>query len=198
MKKFLMAMVLAFCAQQTLAVVIDGVTVPENTKIDEQSLTLNGAGVRVKKLVGIIPVEVYIAALYVPQKTNNAADIIKAKELRSIHLHMLRDVDANTMYKSLLEGLEANHSDSQMQGFATELTTLKTAFEQIKTAKKDEIIYLDFIPNTGTRIALQSTAITTIAGNDFAAAMLSIWLGEKPVQKSLKAELLGTKKASVH
>jgi hypothetical protein len=195
MKKFLMVMVLAFCAQQTLAVVIDGVTVPENTKIDEQSLTLNGAGVRAK---GFGLVKVYIAALYVPQKTNNAADIIKAKELRSIHLHMLRDVDANTMYDSLLDGLKANHSDSQMQGFATELTTLKTAFEQIKTAKKDEIIYLDFIPNTGTRIALQSTAITTIAGNDFAAAMLSIWLGEKPVQKSLKAELLGTKNASVH
>jgi hypothetical protein len=50
---------------------------------------------------------------------------------------------------------------------------------------------LTYIPGMGTELSLNGEAKGTIQGADFAAAIFSIWLGTKPIDKGLKRQLLG-------
>ena len=49
---------------------------------------------------------------------------------------------------------------------------------------------LTYIPGKGTELALNGVPQGVIEGADFAAAVFSIWLGPKPINASLKKDLL--------
>ena len=53
------------------------------------------------------------------------------------------------------------------------------------------MIYLDYIPGTGTRVTVNGEQKGVIAGKDFNSAMLDIWLGENPASSKLKKAMLG-------
>lgn len=53
------------------------------------------------------------------------------------------------------------------------------------------MVWLDHLLLRGTRILINGRIIGWVAGQDFNAALLSVWLGDKPVTKSLKNELSG-------
>lgn len=50
---------------------------------------------------------------------------------------------------------------------------------------------LTYIPGKGTALALNGEPKGLIEGADFAAAVFSIWLGPKPMNKSFKKQILG-------
>jgi hypothetical protein len=51
---------------------------------------------------------------------------------------------------------------------------------------------LTYIPGRGTELALNGEPIGMIQGADFAAAIYAMWLGEKPMNKSFKRQLMGS------
>ncbi len=54
------------------------------------------------------------------------------------------------------------------------------------------MIDLDYLPETGTTVAVNGVAKgSPIAGADFYAAVLAIFVGARPVDGSLKKGLLG-------
>jgi hypothetical protein len=55
----------------------------------------------------------------------------------------------------------------------------------------DEIV-LTVVPGAGTTAALNGQDKGTIAGDDFGAGLLKVWLGDHPPSEDLKAGLLGT------
>jgi hypothetical protein len=57
--------------------------------------------------------------------------------------------------------------------------------------KSGQRLRMTFEPGTGVLVAMDDTAKGTIAGNDFARALLSIWLRSDPPNDELKAGLLG-------
>ena len=61
------------------------------------------------------------------------------------------------------------------------------------TAVKEKMaITLDFLPRSGTQISVDGAERgKPIPGEDFYAALLRIWLGDKPVDASLKKAMLG-------
>jgi len=48
-----------------------------------------------------------------------------------------------------------------------------------------------FKPGTGVQVSVNGVAKGTIKGDDFAKALLSIWLGPEPPNPEIKAGLLG-------
>jgi len=52
---------------------------------------------------------------------------------------------------------------------------------------------LTYIPGKGTELALNGEHKGTIEGSEFAAALFSIWLGNKPIDKTFKKQILGLK-----
>ena len=51
---------------------------------------------------------------------------------------------------------------------------------------------LEYIPNVGTVVSHKNQVIVKdLPGEDFYRALMRIWLGENPVDRSLKAKLQG-------
>jgi hypothetical protein len=152
-----------------------------------QTLNLNGVGLR-KKLF----IKVYVAGLYTQQKSTNAAALINDKGPRRVTLRMLRDVDAESFIDSFNEGLKNNHTEAQLNAMKQQVDALTATLKAIGEAKKGDAINFDYTPDGGTRISVNGQPKgSAIAGADFFAAVLRIWLGEKPADESLKKGMLG-------
>jgi len=105
---------------------------------------------------------------------------------------MLRDVDADTFVGALNDGLKANLSEQQLAGFKPQIDTLNANFKAVGEAKKGDQINFEFTPETGTRILVNGQPRgAAIPGESFFEAVLRVWIGEKPVDASLKKGLLG-------
>ncbi|GAA5784655.1 chalcone isomerase family protein [Chitiniphilus shinanonensis] len=185
-KKTLLAASLLLSVAAAQALDISGQNVPDKADVAGQALVLNGAGVRTK-----IVVDVYVAALYTAKRGNDANAVIRAAAPRRMELRMLREVSAATMHESFVDGLEDNVGKAGLKQYAAQLDALDRVFKEVKTVAKGDVIQLDFVPGQGTRVTVRGKSYPVIAGDDFAGAMLSIWLGNDPVQDSLKGKLLG-------
>ena len=151
------------------------------------TLQLNGAGVRTRAIF-----DVYVAALYVPQKSSDAAALLAQKGARRMTITMLRNVDADTFAEALNDGLRKNHTEAQLAGWKAQIETLNANFKVAGEAKKKDVIQLEFVPEAGTRVVVNGQPRgTAIPGEDFYTAVLRIWLGDKPVDGNLKKGLLG-------
>ncbi len=166
---------------------LEGVKIDAAAQVGGAALQLNGAGVRTRAIFSV-----YVAALYVPQKAGDAAALLAQKGPRRISITMLRNVDADTFAEALNDGLRKNHSEAQLAGWKAQIETLNANLKVAGEAKKRDVIHLEFLPDTGTRLVVNGQAKgAAIPGEDFYAAVLRIWIGDKPVDASLKKGLLG-------
>ena len=88
---------------------LEGQKFEPTVEVGGQTLTLNGVGLRRRAIF-----KVYVAGLYVPQKSSSAAPLITEKGARRVALRMLRDVDADSFIDSLKDGLKNNLSEAQL------------------------------------------------------------------------------------
>jgi len=165
----------------------EGIKFEPAAQVGGAALQLNGTGVRTRAIF-----KVYAAGLYVPQKSDNAAALIAQKGPRRLALTMLRNVDADSFAGPLNDGLRNNHSEAQLAGFKSQIEAMNSALKAINEAKKGDVLHFEYLPDSGTRITLNGQQKgSSIPGEDFFAAMLRIWLGDKPADADLKKGLLG-------
>lgn len=167
------------------ALEVAGVKVDERVHVGNADLVLNGAGLRTRLMF-----KVYVAALYLPSKSDHVEEITGKSGQRRVVLKMLRDVEGSTLLDALKEGLQDNHSPAQMQALQAGLGTLTQVFKSVGTAKTGDSVVLDIGPE-GLAVAINGTPRGQVADEAFGRAMLRIWLGDKPVDSSLKKALLG-------
>jgi hypothetical protein len=166
---------------------IEGVKLEPSVQVGGTSLVLNGAGLRTRAIF-----KVYVAGLYVPQKSGDAAALLAQKGPRRMAIAMLRNVDADSFAGALNDGLKANLSEAQVTGFKSQIEALNANLKAVGEAKKGDLIHFEFTPEAGTRVLVNGQPRgAAIAGDDFFAAVLRIWLGDKPVDGTLKKGLLG-------
>lgn len=181
------AVTLAALGAATQPVELEGVKLDPTAQVGGQTLQLNGAGVRTRAIF-----KVYVAGLYVPQKATDAGALLAQKGPRRIAITMLRSVDAETFAGALNDGLKANHSETQLAGWKAQIDALNVNLKAVGETKKGDVIHFEFVPDTGTRVTLGGQPRgSAIPGEDFFTAVLRIWIGDKPVDGSLKKGLLG-------
>ncbi len=171
----------------THAVEIGGIAVADTVKIGGVDLLLNGAGIRTRAVF-----KVYVGAIYVTDKKSAAAEVIAQRGPKRVALHMLRDLTAEQLGGALNDGLAANLSETERTQFKPQIDELKATMDAVGAAREKSVVTLDYLPEAGIRIAIDGAARgKPIAGEDFYRALLKIWLGDKPVDRSLKAGMLG-------
>jgi hypothetical protein len=179
----LLLVLLAF-ALPLHAAEVAGVKFDDKARVADAELTLSGAGLREKFIF-----DVYAMGLYVKDPK---ADRVMQPGAKRIAIHMLRDVDADTFTKALIDGMRPNHDEATMKALEPRIAELSATMAQMKEAKKGMAITLDWLPAAGTQMTVNGEpAGAPIAGEDFYQALLRIWLGEHPVQSDLKKALLG-------
>jgi hypothetical protein len=166
---------------------LEGVRFEPTVQVGGQTLQLNGAGIRTRAIF-----KVYVAGLYVPQKSTDANALLAQKGPRRVAIHMLRNVDADTFATSLADGLKANHTEQQLAALKAQSDALTATLKAIGEAKKGDAIFFEFTPEAGTRIVVNGQPRgNPIAGEDFFTAVLRIWLGNRPADSDLKRGMLG-------
>jgi long-chain acyl-CoA synthetase len=169
-----------------LAAEVAGVKLEEKVSLGGGDLVLNGAGLRKKAFF-----KVYVGALYLTQKQNSTAGVLAQKGPRRVQMSLLRDLTADQLVDALIEGLTENHSKAEMDGMKAQADQLASIMRSMKEVKSGQVVTLDFVPGTGTVVALNGSAKGTIVGDPFNNALMKIWLGEHPVSDSLKKDMLG-------
>lgn len=166
---------------------IEGVKFEPTAQVGGQSLALNGVGVRTRAIF-----KVYAAGLYVPQKSNSVETLLGQKGPRRMAIGMLRSVDAESFAGALNDGLKNNLSEQQLGAMKVQIDALNTNLKSIGEAKKGDLILFEFTPEVGTRILVNGQSRgSAIPGENFFEAVLRVWIGDKPVDASLKKGLLG-------
>jgi hypothetical protein len=177
-------LLLAALALPLSAAEVAGVRIEEGARVAGTELALKGAGLR-KRLF----VQVYAMGLYVADRK---ADPIAQGGAKRVAIHMLRDVDADTFAKALVDGMRPNHDEATMKALEPRIAQLNAIMAAMKEARKGMAIALDWVPGAGTQVTIDGKPSgKPIEGEDFYRALLRIWLGEKPVQDDLKKALLG-------
>jgi hypothetical protein len=164
---------------------VAGVHLDDRARIGNADLVLNGAGVRTKVFF-----KVYVAALYAAKKTTAASTLVEARDPRRMALHMMRDLDADSLVGALKEGLHSNNSPAELTKLKAEIDQFEGLMRGIGNARKGDLITIDF-SGDGTSIGFNGQARGSVAGDAFGRALLKVWLGDKPVDADLKQSLLG-------
>lgn len=174
---------------QVQAIDLENIKIDEKIQIDKYTLVLNGVGIR-----KMLMFKGFIGALYLDKKTNTAETVLENHGAKRMAYIMLRDVSGRMMLDKINQAIVANNTMEDMKQLETRFELMEKIFSDMKELKTGETIFMDYLPDTGTRILHNGVIKGTIEGEDFYRSLLRNWIGSKPVQASLKASVLGLDK----
>ena len=171
------------------AVDVNGYKFDDTNTVAGKELKLNGAGMRTKVII-----KVYAAGLYLADKKTTMADIATIEGPRRMKLIMARDLSIDSFGDAFMEGLKENTSVAERNALATQVNKFGQMFATVPGLKKGDVMNLDWIPGVGTQCELNGKKVGEVVPDvAFYNALLRIWLGEHPADRSLKPALLGAK-----
>ena len=150
-------------------------------------LLLNGTGFR-----AVAFFKAYAAGLYLTVPASSAEAVVKTPGPKRLRLRMLTDVSASEFEKALRVGMPRNSDPALVPRLADRMDRLAAIIAALGTVHKEDIVDLDFDPARGLLFSLNGKLRgEAIAGDDFYAALLLVFVGAHPSDEKLKAGLLG-------
>ena len=140
---------LMLCAQVVLAAEVAGVKVDERVRVGAADLQLNGAGLRTKAFF-----KVYVAGLYLAEKKTSVADVLALPGAKRVSMRMMRELSAKQLTDALDEGIRDNTPSVEQEALKDRLAELTATMTALQSAKEGDVIALDWLPESGTRVAL--------------------------------------------
>jgi len=169
-----------------MALEVNGVEIPEQVVQpgSQQQLVLNGAGTREKFIF-----DIYVGALYLTEKSTDAAQILASTSPKRVSMDFLySEISQKKMVNAWNEGFADNLSDDVLAALKSEINQFNSAFGM--TVKGDSVV-IDYLGDGTTVVTINDEEKTRIASTGFQRALLSIWLGDSPVDDDLKRAMLG-------
>jgi hypothetical protein len=182
LSSFALVLVVTLAAIELGAASLNGVTLPDTVQVAGKNLVLNGLGLRTKYMV-----KVYIAGLYLEQKSSDANAIIKADAPKRIVLQFVHAVSKSEMSNAFNESFNDNTPDA-LKTMKPDIDKLLGAIADVKVG--DQMVFT-YVPGTGTTYAQGGQDKVTIPGAAFGQVMFSVWLGPKPPTADCKKGMLG-------
>ena len=186
MKRLILAAAAALTFSSAQALDLEGFQFDDKLKLGNADLVINGAGVRSK--FG----KRYAMALYLPAKATDPKSAVATKGAKRIASSLITDVDGDTYAGAVSKAINNNASDAEQAALKERVKQLVDTVNALGEIKAKSTIVFDLIPEKGTVLTINGQQKgKDIPGEDFANALLRVWLGEDPVQNDLKQALLG-------
>ncbi len=186
MKKLIALITLAIATSivSHAQVKIGDATLPSTLNFKEQTLNLNGAGIR-KKLW----FKLYSAGLYLNQQSKDAANIVKNDAATGIRLHITSSlISTGKLIGAVQDGFEKTNTETTVTKLQPKLDKFIAFIDG--DIEVDDIYDIIYLPNQGTSISKNGVLKGSIDGLDFKQAIFNIWLAQTPVDEDLKEDLL--------
>jgi hypothetical protein len=170
-----------------LAIEVAGVKLDETAHVANADLKLNGAGIRYKAIF-----KVYVAGLYLKEKKTTPSDILGLAGPKRVTLVMLRDLSNEDFGRGFMSGIQQNTDKSEKTKLVSQFLRFGEMFASVPELKKGDIMICDWVPGIGTVVSLNGKKMgEPYPDVAFYNAILRIWLGEKPIDITLKTALMG-------
>lgn len=161
-----------------------GVTLPDTQVVDGTRLVLNGIGLRTFSILGI---KIYVAGLYLTQRSNNPESILNSPEPKVLDIRFLRDVDADQAHKSWRSGFANNCRPPECSVDQKDVEAFIARVPAVHAGDQSRILFT----SAGARLTMNGQLMGTIDNAHFAQVLLRTFLGPAPPTARLKRELLG-------
>lgn len=189
MKKILRTGISAFLALLFIpvsAVGIEKYAFPDQKNIGGYELTLRGSDV----LRYMVFIRAYEGALYL-QEGKSADQVLDDRTARLLLLHYFHAIRAKDFVDATTEMIRKNVSPDRFSALAPKIEQFNRLYRDVRPGDHYAAAY---IPGAGTSLSLNDDLLGTIEGGEFAAAFFSIWLGERPIDKTFRDRLLGKRR----
>ncbi len=169
---------------------VEGVRFEEKLWIDAtpQELVLNGAGVRTKFMF-----KVYAIGLYLPEKKRLGDEVLHLNGPKRVVISILmREITSEQFMSALRDKLNSDLSPAELRAMQASLEQINEIMLAVKSLKRGHVVALEFVPGHGTRVVINGEVKGNyIPNEEFYRALLTGWIGDKPVNEKLKRALLG-------
>ncbi len=165
---------------------LEKISFPETIEVDGKTLKLNGLG---KREATIFKVNVYVAGLYLVEKSSDAEAILKSTESKKIRLVFMRNLKKSELVEAFKDNLPKNcwTDCEKLKGSLSELEQTL-----VDVQKGDEMA---FTTSKGLlRVEVKGRELQSFKDEALVKNFFGAWLGPKPPNTSLKEGLLGLKK----
>ncbi len=171
-------------AQPVFSKEIAGITLPEQVEWRGQPLVLNGAG-----LVTHMFSNLFVGALYLPMRQEAAARAMDLPGLKRIRLHILyRQLTAQDLQALLLRSLERNYPPHKVEHLNRQFQRLTS---KLGVVRRGDVLEIDVRPKRGIQVRINERTMGEIRDRETAQAMLKVWFGQHPANRTLKLAMLG-------
>lgn len=164
------------------AATVEGVSFRPTYRAEGRTLTLHGAGLMRWKWV----VKAYVAALYLDpgaQPLQVFDDVSKRLEIEYFHA-----IRASDFQNVTLDRIRLNVSGPEFERLRPRIEQLNRLYRDVAPGDRYALTY---VPGRGTELAWNDRPLGVVPGTDLARALFAIWLGDVPVDASLKQALIG-------
>jgi hypothetical protein len=162
------------------------------SRVSGAALQLNGAGIRSRHSIRAYAIGLYLGAT--ADSLDSAMAVPGAKRIEIVPLLTL---PATLFSRPLVRGFKKNLPQDEFEAMQPRINAFTEQVLAIEEVKLGSRLAMEWIPGKGTRILVdgrQSGA--AIQGEDFFRGLLAIWIGPRPTQDDLKAQLLAGKPAN--
>ena len=162
---------------------VEDVKFEKSVTVDGRTLSVRGAGLF--RYLGVI--KAYVGALYV-EKGFATEDVLSdtAKRLEIEYFHAIKGEDFGPATNKIIT---KNTDAETLERLRPKIDAHNALYRDVQPGDRYSLTY---IPGRGTELALNGEPIGLIEGADFAAAIYAMWLGDKPMNKSFKRQLMRT------
>jgi hypothetical protein len=177
----LLALLVLLPVAPSSAAEIEGVRFAEAHRTEGGELRLHGVGLLRYRIV----VKAYVAALYLTPGADPREALGDAP--RRLEIEYFWPIAASDFAGATREGIARNVPPDRRAALAERIERIATLYRDVGPGDRYALTYL---PGTGTELSRNGERLGVIPGADFAAAIFAIWLGDEPLDASLKAQLL--------
>lgn len=177
MKKYglLIILILTLCSTNLFASKL-----PDSLSFGDSKLILNGSGIRKKFMFSI-----YEIGLFLPQKSHELKEIYSA-EKKALRLHFIyKNLEPKKIKEAFEDGISLNHKDLKDSDESKKFLSIFT----FDIKENDTIDF--YFNNSNFLVFYNGKQLATFNNSVLSKAILDIYLGENPIDKSLKNKLLG-------
>ncbi len=158
-----------------------GVIFPHTVWLENQALSLRGTFLlRWMKIL-----KIYAVALYAPDSIPSSE--LLADHAKQLELRYFISIKADELAQSCQTMMQRNLSKKQYHRLQNRLQQANAVFKDVHPGDRYTISYA---PTQGTTIAFNGQELIVVGGADFAQAYFSMWLGQHPIDTSMRQELL--------
>ena len=162
-------------------------TFDDRVRLAGSDLLLNGLGVR-----SVAWLKGFSAGLYLSERVTTPGQALGQSGPKRLQMKMILDVETKEFVKAFNVSLQRNNTETERAALKARVEQFDRTLAQIGKVKKGDVVNLDFIPGKGLVVSVNGAPQgTPVAGEDLYAGLLKVFIGDRPVDKNLKAGLLG-------